>query len=983
MNANPLRRRGRKSHTHSAAKTRASSIKQNTNLADRFKHRKDVKMRRKADRLALMPKGRMKRIIWRLHPKRVAKYVFSREGATQLLKIAGIGLFLMILLAAAVFAYFKKDLPSDINAELAKIKQATRFYDRSGTHLLYQTSGTENRTIIDFKDMSPYIRNATVALEDKDFYKHGGFSYSGLSRAALGVITGDSSKGGGSTITQQFVKNALLSNERTYTRKVKEVILSEEIEAKYSKDQILAFYLNQIPYGGPREYGIESASKSFFNKKSNDLTLDEAAMLASIPQSPTFFSPYGDNTDRLIAKRDRVLDLMKDQGYIKEEEAEAAKKVDTLAKVIPLDKKVGDVPPDAPHFVKEVQGQLENELGANTVLNGGLKVITTLDYDKQKAAEKAMAENMKSVEPKGDNAALVSEDIATGQVLAYVGSRGYTYPGYGNYDAAQAMRQPGSSIKPFEYSKLFETGKWGPGSTMYDVATDFGAYKPLNFDKGYRGAISIRSALAESRNIPAIKAMYIAGQGNVMNFIRDAGEPSFCADGCPQVGLSMAIGGAEVKLAEHTHAYSLFARGGIYKPQTYVLRVESPTGKVLKDWKDAEGKRILDEQVAYNINDILSDNAARVPTFGNSNAYFTIPGITTASKTGTTNDAKDGWMMGYSTRIVTGIWVGNHDNRAMNSTTHLQTGPMWTAYMKAAHAGMGDEKFNKPAGIKEVRLDPTTGFQVDNGGRVDRFASFFTPKKANSNSKYTVDSVSGKLATDCTPQRARKEMTGAGNVDAEIPSSDPAYGRWLAGVKTRFPQAGGGGGGAAPVDKDDVHNCDDAKPTVTLSVDSSAKMTASVTQGKFELDAIQFIVDDQIVSNQTAGAGTMEFTATGLSAGEHRFSVVVIDKGLYDASDNATQSVGGGSGSSASFDITSPGNGSSVGANFTIIWSAKSGASSYKVTVSGNGGSTSTVAAPTTQKAVSVGNGSHTITVEARDGSNSVIDTKSITVTKP
>jgi penicillin-binding protein 1A len=217
--------------------------------------------------------------------------------------------------------------------------------------------------------------------------------------------------------------------------------------------------------------------------------------------------------------------MMKDQGYVKQQEAEDAKKVDTMAKIVPLEQKSGDASIDAPHFVKEVQKQLEAELGANTVLNGGLKVITTLDYGKQKAAEAAMNDNIKFVEPKGDNAAMVSEDIKTGQVLAYVGSRGYTYPGYGNYDAAQAMRQPGSSIKPFEYAKLFETGKWGPGSVMYDVATDFGGYKPLNFDKGFRGAISIRSALAESRNIPAIKAMYIAGQSNVMKFMQDVDRP--------------------------------------------------------------------------------------------------------------------------------------------------------------------------------------------------------------------------------------------------------------------------------------------------------------------------------------------------------------------------------------------------------------------------------------------------------------------------
>ncbi len=959
MERNPLRRRGRRSHkvAGETAKHASTSVRQNANLVHRIKQRKDAKSRRKADRRALMPKGRIKRVLWRLHPKNVWSYVTSRDGMIQILKITGIGIAAFIILCVGLYAYFRKDLPTDINAELAKIKQATRFYDRSGQHLLYQTSGKENRTIIEFKDMSPYIRNATVALEDKDFYKHGGFSLTGFIRAGVNNVLGRPQQGG-STITQQFVKNALLSNERTYTRKIKELILSEEIERNYSKDQILAFYLNQIPYGGPNEYGIESASKSFFKKNSKDLTLDEAALLASIPQSPTYFSPYGDNTDALVLKRNRVLDLMKDQGYIKKEEADEAKKVDTMAKVIPLDQKSGEANIDSPHFVKEAQKQLEAELGANTVLNGGLKVITTLDYDKQKAAEKAMADNMKYVEPKGDNAALVSEDIKTGQVLAYVGSRGYSHPGYGNFDAAQALRQPGSSIKPFEYAKLFETGKWGPGSIMYDVPTDFGAYKPQNFDKGYRGNMSIRSALAESRNIPAIKAMYIAGQENVMKFIQQAGEKSFCTDGCPQVGLSMAIGGAEVKLAEHTHAYTLFARGGVYKPQAYVLKVESPTGKVLKEWKDTEGKRLIDEQIAYNINDILSDNGARAPTFGANARGFTIPGQTTAAKTGTTNDAKDGWMMGYSTRIITGVWVGNHDNRAMNSTTHLQTGPMWSQYMAEAHKGMQDEKFNKPAGIKEIRLDSTTGYQVDNGGKVDRFASFFTPKKASSNSKYTIDSVSNKLATDCTPQRARKEMTGAGRVDAEIPSSDPAYGRWLAGVKTKFPQAGGGGDGAAPADKDDVHKCSDAKPSVSLSVSATGKMTATVTQGTFAMDVLNFIVDGQIVSSQNVGGGTYEFTPSGLSSGSHTFKVEAIDKGLYDAVDEKSQTIGGNSPA-----FISPSNGATgVASPVAFSWQSVSGAVSYRLVVSGGANNSCESG---TSKNVGMGSGNYTATITA------------------
>lgn len=887
----------------------SEKLKVYSNMTNKRK-KNDVKRRKKAEYLATLPKSRFKRFIYRMHPKRFFKYWFSKEGGIMALKLAGIGFAVLAVFIIGVFAYFRKDLPSpgEINNRL--LNQTTKFYDRTGQILLYEVYGDQNRTVLKGDQISNHIKNATIAVEDKDFYKHGGFSVAGISRAAYNnFFKKGAVREGGSTITQQFIKNSLLTSERTYTRKVKELILSIELERLYSKDEILTFYLNEISYGSTA-YGVEAAAQSYFKKSAKDLTLDESAMLAAMPQAPTFYSPYGENTSELIGRKNYVLDLMVEQGYVSKEEAESAKNVDVIAKVIPLEQQSLYSNIKAPHFVLTVQQKLEEEFGASLVTSGGLKIITTLDWDLQQKAETAVKNNMATVEKyNGDNAALSASDVPTGQVLAMVGSRDFTYPEYGSFNAAMSGRQPGSSFKPYGYAELFKNDKWSPGSRIYDVSTDFGGYKPNNFDFRFRGPQKVREALGESRNIPAVKALYMAGVDNVISLARKMGNTSLC-DTC-DYGLSLVLGAGEVKLAEHVHAYSTFARMGKNKTQTYALKVENANGEVLKEYQDSEGEQVLDPQIAYSVTNMLTDDAARAGTFGRNNRNVVVPGITHAAKTGTTDLSRDGWMMGYSRYIAAGVWVGNHDNRPMNSITSNQTGPIWTEFMKLAHEGKPDLPFERVEGIKDVAFDRATGRLAGpgNSNTYSDIAPAWFKGWPSSNEKATIDSVSGKLATDCTPQRAKKEISGGGPAP-ELPPDDPWFHLWS--------RSYGASAGAIPTQRDDLHKCSDVKPSVSVSVQGKT-IKATVTQGTHQVETLNFMVDGNVVATQAiSSGGTYDYTVSA-DSGSHTVSAEVIDKALYDAKDDKSMTI------SSSSDFTIGYGGSKVS------WSSVSGASGYTI----------------------------------------------------
>ena len=843
-----------------------------------------------------VPTHPVKRFFWYLNPHRFKDFWFTKQGFKKALKFSFIAFLVGLAAIVGVFAYVAKDLPSPGQINSRILAQTTKFYDRTGQHLLYEVFGDQNRSVVDLNDISDNLKNATISVEDKDFYHHNAFDVTGIIRAVWGEVTNNPSLGGGSTITQQYVKNALLSPERSYVRKAKELILSIQIEQLYDKNDILELYLNEIPYGSTA-YGAEAASKMYFSKDAKDLSIDEAAMLAALPQAPTYYSPYGENTDALVARQKIVIDKMQQQGYITQEEAEKAKSVDILAKVNDVPDMYKDI--FAPHFTLHVQRLLEEKYGARKVNEGGLTVITTLDYDKQKLAEQSVKDGMPAVDRLGgDNAALVAADPNNGEVLAMVGSRDFKYPGFGAYNAALSGRQPGSSFKPYAYATLFKQKHWGPGSVMYDVPTDFGGgYKPHNFDNGYRGFMTIRTALGESRNIPAIKALYIAGVQNVIDQAHKMGITTL--ENPKQYGLSLVLGSGEVKLADHVNAYSSFATGGIHHPQSYILKVSDSQGNVLEEYKPDEGERVLDPQVAYLISSILTDDSARSATFGYHSPYLYFPNHTIAVKTGTTDFSRDGWMMGYSKDIVAGVWVGNHDNKPMYSVTSQQSGPIWHQFMAKVHEGLADKPFEKPSGIKTVTLDAYTGKLPTDGTkstRTDVFPSWYEAPGITQTKTAVIDTVSNKLATDCTPDAAKKEVTAISGVNAEIPPDDPAYYRWNPPVVALARSKGlaTGYGGSIPTEKDDVHKCSDKPPLVNSfngeQSGDTISLNADVSSGTFQAEKIEFIYKGQVISTKSlSGDGKVSIDYKPKNGnGDYNFSVKVTDKGLYSSTSDTT-----------------------------------------------------------------------------------------------
>ncbi len=829
-----------------------------------------------------------RRWLWYMNPKRFTDFWFTHEGKITALKIAGVSAGLLFISIAGLFLFFAKDLPSPGKVNSLGLAQTTRFYDRTGQKLLYEVYGDKNRTVVDLNDMNDNIKHATIAIEDKDFYNHGAFSSFGILRAAVNnVFKSSDTIQGGSTITQQYVKNALLSPERTFSRKIKELILSIQIEQLYSKDDILELYLNEIPYG-TLAYGVQAASKTYFSKPAKDLTIDEAAMLAALPRAPSYYSPYGANTEDLKNRRDLVITQMQEQGYITADQAKTAKATDTLAKVNNTPNLYRDM--TAPHFVLHAQSVLEEKLGNKQVTEGGLKVITTLDLDKQAKAEEAVKNGIGVVDRAGgNNIALVAGDPKNGQVLAMVGSRDFNYPEFGTFNAALARRQPGSSFKPYVYATGFKTNNWGPGSVMYDVRTDFGGYVPNNYDNRFHGQMTIRSAINNSFNIPAVKMLYIVGLQAALDTAHSMGITTL--QNPSDFGLSLVLGAGEIKLADHVNAYQSFANGGMHYPQTPILKVTNPQGKTLIDNSNPKGKRVLDPQVSYLINNILSDDSTRTTTFGRNNPDMNIPGHVTAVKTGTTDKNKDGWMIGYSPDLVTGVWVGHTQNRSMSGITSRLTGTTWAAFMKKALEGVPNKQFDKPAGIKQVTLDSFTGKMPGPNTRVrhtDVFPSWYTAKPPAGSQTVVIDKVSNKIATACTPEAAKQTVTGQG-LEAEIPPSDPAFARWNPPVQqlgaTLGLGIGGGGNVPAGSATDDLHKCTDVKPTVSLTAQTSGntiQITTSVSSGTHIANKLEIKYNGQVINSPAInGSGTFVTTYTPTATGNYTFTAEVTDAALY------------------------------------------------------------------------------------------------------
>lgn len=598
------------------------------------------------------------------------------------------------LLVAGTFLYFMKDLPDPGKLNKHDVIQSTKIYDRTGEHLLYEVHGEEKRTLVAFKDIPDTVKYATISLEDQDFYTHHGIKITSIIRAGLkDVVVGGKSQGG-STITQQFIKKALLSDEKTITRKIKEVILALEIEQKFSKDEILGMYLNEIPYGS-NAYGIEAASQTFFNKSARDLTLDEAALLASLPQAPSFYSPFGSHTDELKWRQEAALRKMMELGYITKEQAEAAKQVDVLAKISPRQENIA-----APHFVMYIKEYLEKKYGDQVVEQGGLKVITTLDWDKQQAAEKAVRDGAeKNKAQNASNAALVAMDPKTGQILAMVGSKDYFDKSIdGNVNVALRDRQPGSSFKPYVYLTAFTEG-YTPETLLYDVPTNFSTdsgkeYTPQNYDGKFHGPLQMKNALAMSLNIPAVKTLYLSGVNSAINLAKKLGISGLNQP--DRYGLSLVLGGGEVTLLDHVNAYSSLATGGIHHDKAAILKVLDKEGKTLEEYKQSKGERVVEEKYVAMLDHVMSTNEYRAPVFGDNNPFkFTDRPV--AAKTGTTNEFRDGWAMGYTPSLAVGVWAGNNNNTSMKVGADgiVVAAPIWRAFMNEALKNYAVEQFPK------------------------------------------------------------------------------------------------------------------------------------------------------------------------------------------------------------------------------------------------------------------------------------------------
>lgn len=622
------------------------------------------------------------------------------------------GISLCIFFGALLIIWVSTfQIPAIDTLEARQVSQSTKIYDSTGKILLYDIFQNAKRTVVPFDQISQNLKDATLSIEDKEFYTHHGVKPTAILRAVLTNIVTLSFSQGGSTITQQVVKKTILTDDKTPARKLKEWVLALKLEKMLTKDQIFNIYLNEIPYGG-NLYGAEEASMAFFGVHASELTIAQAAYMAAIPQAPSYYSPYGSHVSDLENRKNLVLKEMFQDGKITQEQYDASK----AEKVVFQPK--SDKGIKAPHFVMYVKDYLEQKYGEDVLAQGGLKVITTLNYDIEEKAEKVAKqyafENKKKFN--GENAAFMAIDPKTGGILAMVGSRDYFDKEIdGQFNVTTAHRQPGSTFKPFVYAEAFLKG-YTPETVLFDLRTQFaakcapdnftstnGCYSPENYDGKFRGPMSLRDALAQSINVPSVKLLYLAGVKDSIDLARNMGIQSL--GDANQYGLTLVLGGGEVSLLDMTSAYGVFATEGVRNPYTSIIRVEDKNGNILEQ-ATPRPTQVLDPEAARNISSILSDNVARTPGYGtNSPLYF--PGRDVAVKTGTTNDYKDTWIIGYTPDIVVGAWAGNNDNTPMDKkVAGLIVAPMWRALMDQIISSVPDNSFTKPNVEDSATLKP-------------------------------------------------------------------------------------------------------------------------------------------------------------------------------------------------------------------------------------------------------------------------------------
>lgn len=749
-------------------------------------------------------------------------------------------LFCSITIAGFYF-YFSKDLPDPDKITERHISQTTKIFDRTGQTLLYEIHGQEKRTLVDLKDIPKNLVWTTIVAEDKYFYQHKGFDFKRVIAALYFDLVHRGKFQGASTITQQLVKNTIVGKEKTYLRKIKELILAFQIERNFSKDEILKMYLNEIPYGSYL-YGVEAASQALFKKPVSQITLAEAALIAALPKAPTYYSPYGSHLDDLHKRKEMILDRLVELNYAKKEDVEKAK--EEKIKIYPLQEKI-----IAPHFIMYVKEILEEKYGQKMIEEGGLNVFTTLDLGKQQIAEEAIKKYGEINEKKygAKNAALVAIDPKKGEILSMVGSRDFfDIENDGNVNVALSLRQPGSSFKPYAYAVAFQKGL-NPNTVLFDLITNFGPggnnkdYIPHDYDNKTRGPVNLRKALAGSLNIPAVKVLYIAGINEVIDLAEKMGITSL--QDRSRFGLALVLGGGEVKLLEHTAAYGVFARDGVKHKLTSILKIEKQ-GKIIEENKEEAGEKILDENVASMINDVLSDNEARSFIFGaRSSMVLSRPA---GAKTGTTQDSRDAWTIGYTPSLVCGVWVGNNDNSSMKWGGVQLAGPIWHQFMEEALKGTEVEKFT-PLKISQTGkavldgkefLEETKKICRDSG----KLATEFCPESHLEEKNY-------KEAHTILRYIDKKNPLGPAPVS---PEKDPQYWHWEEPIKA-WLQEQGFLSEDAPKEYCDLHKQEN-KPKISILLPKD-KETISENVFKIEIEAIallgiekvEFYLDDKLI----------------------------------------------------------------------------------------------------------------------------------------
>jgi penicillin-binding protein 1A len=840
-----------------------------------MRERRDAKARRRAAYLSRMPKNRWKRILFRLKPRELARYWFSRDGAIMALKILGIGIVVFFILVVGLFAFYRKNLPDLKNISGTNIGGSITYYDRTGTQVLFQDYDSDKRIPVESNQISPYMNEATVSIEDRSFYSEGAFNIKGIIRAAVEDLFGGGGGGlqGGSTITQQLVKlNMGWTSQRTLTHKVEELILAVDISRTYSKQEILTGYENIAPYGNI-EYGVEAAAEDYFHIHAAQLSLAQAAMLASIPQDPPYYSPYSSpqynpsvsvnnfDASALITRQHYVLDQMVKSKYITQAQADAAKKVDVLSEVQPLESKYDGI--QYPYYVLAAKQQLEQKYGATTVSRGGWKVTTALDTNLENEAIQNVTNNLSNVKKYGGNQeAMVGEQVSTGQIVMLVGGVNFEDPQYGQINYATTLTSPGSSFKPMDYVSLInDTTDAGAGSVLYDgtpdhqpealtgypctdktrpTATSTGGNCLWDYDYYFPGAEQIRYALAGSRNVPAVKAMLTVGTNKVIA-TADAMMDISASDGyqCYSDAIltkpdqcygASAIGdGAFIPIADEVNYDASLARLGQAIPTTFILKITDASNNTLYQWTPPKPTQVVRTDAAYIIDNILSDpNASylnKAQKFQNWNGWDI------AVKTGTEFYNHHGLMTAWDTQYAVVSWVGTDTDTTNMTAGHMEdvTEPLTRTWMEYALNSLHTtpKNWTQPSDIQTLPAYVQTNAPAVSSGAVltgkstDIFPSWYVPKSGTGNTSTKYDLVSGGLATSCTPPLATHTVTttSASQFSADI-----------------FYNASGSSASTTTTSIDNVHNCSDSKPTVTVTPAASADpgdydFTVTVTKG--------------------------------------------------------------------------------------------------------------------------------------------------------